>query len=158
MSLIHEALEKLDLEKKAGWRKEKPAEITPKEERRDPNARMIYGMGGVLLLCFIVGLIYFLTSPPESGNERKESSPAPASTFKASGKSGPFFLTGITQAGSEWNAIINNKLVRVGDEVSGAKVESIGQGGVILNFKGQTITLSLHGDSLVHLTQLEMSR
>ena len=60
--------------------------------------------------------------------------------------------------GSEWIAIINNQLVRVGENISGAIVRSIEQDGVLLDLNGQTIQLSMYGDSSVHFTRLEVAR
>ncbi|GEM_PF-6249955 len=58
-----------------------------------------------------------------------------------------FALTGIAHDRKEWSAIINNKLVRVGEKVSGmsgAQVKVIRDEEVLLDYQGQTVTLALH--------------
>ena len=141
MSLIHEALEKAEQEKKGQWKRPVPeisahgsSKTTPKE-----SLRMIYGISGALLFFFVVGLIYFLTSssPRTQKPEKKAEVSSPSSSPSSPASlpfiyKGRFSLTGITRTGTEWTAIINNELVRVGDWVSDATVESIQQGEVAL--------------------------
>ena len=55
-----------------------------------------------------------------------------------------FSLTGIARDQKEWTAIINNRLVRVGDRVSGAQVKLIKDDEVLIDYQGQAITLALH--------------
>lgn len=139
MSLIHEALEKVEQEKKDPSLprtviSEAREKIRPKE-----NSQVIYGIVIALVLCFILGMIYFLVgSPPE----KSASPPATAAIFSRPNQ-GRFVLTGVTWVGKDPTAIINNELVRVGDGVSGAKVVRIEEQEVTLDERGQTITLSL---------------
>ncbi len=58
-------------------------------------------------------------------------------------RQGEFSLTGISHTGSDWMAIINNQLVRVGESVSGAEVKSIQDREVLLDFNGETVTLEI---------------
>jgi len=51
-------------------------------------------------------------------------------------------LTGVFFEQGEGCALINNKIVRIGDEVSHAKVKEITMGGVTLEFEGKTIRLN----------------
>ncbi len=159
MSLIHEALEKLDQEKKSGWRRPTPVSTPeprahlPKEES-SKNHGVLYAMAGVLVFFFLAGLVYFFTRP-ETDHQFQ---PTQKSSFHALFPRGPFTLTGITQVGSDHTAIVNNHLVRVGDGVDGAVVESIDESGVVLGVEGQKVELNLYGDSNTHLTRLEVSR
>lgn len=162
MSLIHEALEKLDGEKQAGWKKTIPISETPaKDQMRSGNSGVIYGIAGVLLFFFLAGLVYFLTTIEKvSQTPRslpKESVRRAPSLFH-SPRRNQFILTGVTRAGAEWTAIINNELVRVGEGINGATVRSIEQEGVTLDLNGEMIKLSLYGDSSVHFSHLEVSR
>ena len=150
MSLIHEALEKLEKEKT------RPAELTPtetapkpnprlpslprKEEKAGPseNNRLIFAIGGAVFLFFVVGLVYLagrslslFSSPVVSGN-----SPEPA-------RRGSFVLTGITGGEGNLIAVINNQLVRVGERVGEARVAEIQNDRVLLEVNGRQITLTL---------------
>lgn len=157
MSLIHAALEKLDQGKKSGWDRPAPL-LAPKNEAGSlkenasgTHAAVLYTLGGALVFCFLAGLVYFATRP-EAGRplQGRKSSSHPLVS-----RGGPFLLTGITQIGSDRTAIVNNQLVRKGDQVDGALVESIDDGGVVLEREGRRVQLSLYGDSIAHLTRLE---
>lgn len=156
MSLIHEALEKLEQEKKENVSVPfKPAPPFPgareikKEVSRSENPPLIYGVIGVLFLLFIFGLIYFLSSSRSFRSREvpqgKESQPVPSRSF---GYPAPFTLTGITRLEEGWTAVINNQMVRTGDEVGGAKVLAVHEGDVVLDVKGRSVTLSLHGEKI----------
>ena len=150
MSLIHEALEKLEKEKTG------PAEfdqtesapklnprVTPlprKEEKAGPseNNRLIFAVGGAVFLLFVVGLVYL------TGRSLSSSSPLPESrNAPEPARRGSFVLTGIT--GSEQNliAVVNNQLVRVGERVGEARVVEIQSDRVLLDANGRQITLTL---------------
>lgn len=168
MSLIHEALEKIEQEKKTKWRRPPPipevsepaaAKVSPKEGE---SPKTIYAMAGILLFFFAIGVVYLMTrSQTEKwGGPGGLSSPPPRRSLPLSLPSfdrSRFALTGITRVNADWTAIINNQLVRVGDGVSGATVEAIQKERVLLDFKGQKITLSLYGESPSHFTRLEIS-
>ena len=165
MSLIHEALEKLEGEKKSPWKKPLPSppEIPEKEFVRTVNHTVSYAIAGVLLFLFLAGLVYFFTTSSQTENLSQplpvvKSSKQPSSLLRAFPGRNQFSLSGITRTGSEWIAIINNQIVRVGGAVSGAIVRSIEQEEVILDLNGQTIQLSMYGDSSVHFTHLEVAR
>ena len=160
MSLIHQALEKVEQEKGA---KSKPVlprsfpleSLKPLEKVKDrsENSWTAYGIISVLLLSLILGLVYFFTHPPQPvrlpAHSPKKNRPAPSATYPAPltvpiriGRP-QFILTGITQVGEERTAIVNNQLVRIGDEIGNAKVEAIEAKKVVLNFDGEKISLSL---------------
>jgi hypothetical protein len=58
-------------------------------------------------------------------------------------------LQGVIWGGRLSQAIINDKVFRVGDLVEGAEIVSIDKKGVILNFNGLTLNLSAPGQSAV---------
>lgn len=150
MSLIHEALEKLEKEK--GGPAEAPPINTPvklptrletfprKEEKAIPseNTRLIFAIGGALLLLLVIGLIYLAGHSLSS----LSSSPAPASASEPA-RHGLFVLTGITGSEGDLIAVINNQLVRVGDRVSGASVVEIQKDQVVIEANGRRVTLTL---------------
>ena len=153
MSLIHQALERVEQEKKGlplppprDLLSLPPREIREKKFFFEENAQLIYGIAGAFLLLFDFGLIYLfgrssLMAPPSPSTVESSVTPAAAPKFK----SWLFSLTGITRVGEDLTAIVNNELVRVGDEVSGAIVKEIQDGKVVLDYRGETITLSLYG-------------
>ena len=163
MSLIHEALEKLGQEKGAKEKKiipgtESAEPVTPSEgpgptaakaPESDP-ARSLYWLGGALTLFFIVGIVYWIGNSLQKGPREGGQSPSLTPVAREHGSfphhssQGRFSLTGITEAGGDYSAIVNNQLVRVGDRVSGAEVQSITDREVRLEDRGQTVTLSLY--------------
>ena len=164
MSLIHEALEKLESEKKARLRHSAPETLlkgTPLAPPVKESKTVIYAMAAVLIFFFFLGGIYLWLNPsrekPRPGedpafmisepgeNAGPTVKPAPA-PFLFLNPESRFSLTGITQIGTGWNAIINNKLVKTGSEVDGAWVESIEKEKVSLRFQDQTVVLTLHAD------------
>ena len=163
MSLIHEALEKIEQDKggKLGERlRPLLKREEPKGKERSENLWAVYGIAGFLLLSLVIGLVYFFTNPPARKNEsrfRRNSSVKrvlPASPLFHPVGYDQFVLTGITQAGNEWTAIVNNQIVRVGDEIDSARVQAIDEERVILNLEGQAIHLNLYGKEGNHLTRL----
>ena len=142
MSLIHEALEKVEQEKKVSPLS--PAILSGTQEKVRPkeNRRVIYGIVTALVFCFILGMIYLLvgSSPTDSPRGKSAKASLPPLSLRIQGR---FALTGTTRAGTDWTAIINNQLVRVGDEVSGAKVVRIEKEEVTLDERGQTVTVNL---------------
>lgn len=172
MSLIHAALEKLEQGKKSkkatiqgtqGTFEQDASCLTEtlSSEKRE-NALggkpwLIYGIGGALLLLFVFGLFYFGVGSLRTRDVEQGSLVEPATFSLPPRARSNFSLTGITRMGTDWTAIVNNQLVRVGDRVSGAKVEAIQEEEVILEFRGQTIRLNLYGEGPVHLTHLEVA-
>ena len=150
MSLIHEALEKLEVQKKVHFKKpvlEKPIpEKKNQAVHEPPNYGIIYSIAGVLVFSFVVGLVYFLISshPSQQQGSTSAKPAAKGSLFKPYVSPSQFSLTGMTRVSGDWNAIINNQLVRVGDTINGALVQSIEEAGVTLNFQGQTVQLDMY--------------
>lgn len=138
MSLIHEALEKVEQEKKDTFLPQAVIlKVREKVQARE-NLQMIYGIAVALVFCFILGMTYlFIGSGPQ---ERSSETPT---TILPQPDQERFVLTGITRVGADGTAIINNELVRVGDGVSGAQVTRIEEREVTLDEKGKTITLEL---------------
>lgn len=152
MSLIHEALEKLEGEKKLAW--EKPAlasEGPEKDLTKSAHPRVLYGIAGILVFFFLAGLVYFLTTteksekPSPSFSLPSESLRKTPPFFRSSPLGNQFALTGVSKVGTEWTAIVNNELVRIGERVDGATVQSIEDKGVILELNGQILKLTLYG-------------
>ncbi|MBI4115859.1 MAG: hypothetical protein HY447_04710 [Candidatus Omnitrophica bacterium] len=168
MSLIHEALEKLDQEKKPE-EKEPILELverqasSPKSIRS--NDKTLYAIGGTLVFLFILGILYLLLNHPRIDESQKDtgkvlslSSPSERSmahVLPISIHRNRFSLTGISRVGNDWTAIINNQLVRVGDRVSGASIKEIREEGVLLEYNEQLIALGMYGDASTHFTSLE---
>lgn len=153
MSLIHEALERLEREKED---KAPPLVFRENLENRSlpPPApgkissprsssvppRLIYGIGAALVALFVLGLVCLLAGtfqarpPKEDGFEKTVGLPASQNGFS---------LTGITRVGEELTAIVNNELVRVGDGVGGARVKAVTNHEVVLENGGREMVLSL---------------
>ena len=155
MSIIHEALEKLEREKgesrlPAALPFPRPLRtLEKKEDVSGPGLSATYWISGALLFLFVVGLVYlagntsFVSRPPGE---------SPSGGFFQTGLNPPdFVLTGMTWAGDENIAILNNQLVRTGEWVGGARVSQIDGDRVTLEVDGRTITLSLHGESIHYL-------
>ena len=167
MSLIHKALEKVEQEEGLKGRPLLRPLLTEnlKQKSRPENSWTVYGIIGVLSFSLILGLVYFLINRPRANvpAAKKVASPGPARahsfpSIPSSLGFRRFTLTGITQMGDERTAIINNMLVRTGDKIDQAKVESIEEDKVVLNSDGGVITLDLYGKESAHLTRLESSR
>lgn len=164
MSLIHEALEKLGSEKKSPWKKPlTPEPVTlEKEQARTANTTVIYAITGALIFFFLAGLVYFFTLSKkteklsQASPQVKELSKRPSLLQNLSAHR--FTLSGITRVGTDWTAIVDNRLVRMGESINGAKVLTIQEDEVVLDWNGETIHLTLFGDSSAHFTRLEASR
>lgn len=164
MSLIHEALQKLEeetksvpgfpvsesIERETVLLSESPLPL-PGPPHPEKKSKVVFGIGALLGFFFILGAGYlFLVSrgPTDSqpaftgAIEGSRSTALPMAV--SSRRQGPFRLTGVSRSGSDWMAIINNELVRVGETVNGAEVKEIRSQEVLLDFKGQTLTLSLY--------------
>ncbi len=169
MSLIHKALEKVEREEGAKQQlflRPVPGENL-KLKNRPENSWTIYGIIGILSVSLILGLVYFFFNssrtnvPAPAVKKTSSQAPVRAHAFRSLPSSmgfRRFTLTGITQMGNERTAIINNMLVRTGDRVDQAKVESIEEDKVILSVDGEMTTLGLYGKENTHLTRLEASR
>lgn len=162
MSLIHEALQKLEGEKKeseagsavATFEPDSP-ELTEKPasgiEIQRPAVRkeVLFGIGGVVLIAGVLGISSWLAFSRTPAVSETPSGPVAGSLSRARkpavdlSRQGEFSLTGISHTGSDWIAIINNQLVRVGETVSGAEVKSIQDREVLLDFNGETVTLKI---------------
>lgn len=159
MSLIHEALEKLDQEGTGSKQPLSSGKAPVGAEKGNYRSRFVFIFLSALVS---VGLFYlFLVSPhriEKSKNPSLRSSPvvSPASLGRKSfllskieeknkpwKKPKAFALTGILLSREERTAIVNNQLVRVGDWVSGAKLVRIEQGEVTLDDDGQTVSLRM---------------
>ncbi|GEM_PF-3463460 len=163
MSLIHEALEKLEQEKKSGWRRPVPSASTapplpvplsPLPEAQKNHSGVIYALSGILVFFFLAGGVYFFTrtETPEQVTTVSVSPSQKKTVLKKTilpsfSLGNQFKLTGITQVGSEWTAIVNNQLVRKGDGINGAVVEAVDRNAVTLNSNNQIFELKLYGDS-----------
>lgn len=164
MSLIHEALEKLEHEKK--WKVKDPdskttldQKVTTKAPPKENHIQIAYAIVSLLIFFFAVGIIYLFTHPIQLETPQPKTNSTSSSVQIVSGPlfplgRGPFSLTGVTKIGSEWTAIINNQLVRKGDWIGGASVDEIQEDRVILNFKGRLLMLSLYGDRSTNTTRI----
>jgi len=109
--------------------------------------RKRYGMIAlaVLTVFFIAGLFYAGThgKKPSRGvasSRTVVAAPSPVRIY-----SGTIYrLTGITDLGGNRIAVINGRLLGVGDVLDGkASIKSIGQGAVVLDLQGQEVRLTL---------------
>ncbi len=159
MSLIHEALEKIEREKtqKTKFLAPKFAIQEPKPKEPAVHSWTVYGIVGILFLSLLLGLVFLLHSS-QNPNMRHLSSGIshPAISRQPSWNAEEdFVLTGITQIGEDRTAILNNLLVHPGDEIDGAVVEAIETDKVVLRLGKQIINLSLHNKQGTHFTQLK---
>lgn len=153
MSLIHEALERLEREKEEKATGPAPHEILEpaafepslKEtvvsreipQPRRENHRLIYGLSAALVTLFIFALVYLLVGTFHARLPKENV----AVSSRLAPVQGRFVLTGINLDGDDSRAVINNELVRVGDSVGGARVRAIGDQEVVLEGGGGEITL-----------------
>lgn len=170
MSLIHEALEKKI--KRRPFDVQETTFLEERRERVSPYASFSSGLSETrtskqtsfmsesqwILYGMISGLVflsalYFFTLPLYNQSFKKEmkllktksvsvSRVVPETSSRDAHPS--FTLTGITRDGKEWTAIVNNRLVRVGDRVSGAEIKLIQNEEVLLDYRGETISLILY--------------
>lgn len=157
MSLIYEALEKVEQDKKENQGNRPPKQegalVSQKENSPSPkkNSAAAFWIAVLFSGLFFLGVVYFLAVPgrapalwnPPAGSRSVTITRAPA-VFSASMEQGQFSLTGITQMRGERTAIINNQLVRAGGEVDGAKVLSIEEQEVTLESGNQVFSLRLY--------------
>jgi len=157
MSLIYEALEKVEQDKKENQGnlppKQESIPVSRKENSSSPkkNSPAAFWIVGFLLGFFLLGFVYFLAGRGRApafwnrpaGSQSVAVARAPA-VFSASRVQSQYSLTGITQIGEERTAIINNQLVRAGGEVDGAKVLSIEEQEVTLESGNQVFSLRLY--------------
>jgi len=107
-----------------------------------------WGTAGTLLLC-VAGILFCVGSFVIA--ERSSSGNAPGAAARPgtvisqrTSYNAPFRLTGITNMGDEAVALIDGKILRVGDSLSGkAVVKSIGNGSVLLEVRGKEVRLEL---------------
>ena len=157
MSLIYEALEKVEQEKKG------VVKNFVKSNLHKKNTQTLYKIAGVLIFLFFLGLVYLLVNSHKALERRDNPIISPSRGSTSSPFSLPisrsrFSLTGITRVGNDWTAIINNQLVRVGDWVGEARIKAIQEQEVILDHKGQILRLSLYGEGPAHLMRSEVAK
>jgi nucleoid-associated protein YgaU len=74
--------------------------------------------------------------------EEKQPAAAPAEApAEKTEPSSEFILNGVFFSGNGTYALINNRIVRKGDEIEGAAVKKLDINGVVLEFRGKTIEL-----------------
>lgn len=135
MSLIHEALERINgapVPRPSRKKKRLKAPIIRllRWYARLKNGRRKSALAGlVFMVCLIPAIVFswFSFGGGSSGRDTKVA---------------PYVLTGIVD-GKEKQALINNKLVGVGDKIAGARVNEIKDKGVTLQIKRKKIYLSL---------------
>lgn len=160
MSLIHEALEKIEREKSEKRKfiaKSESVTEHAKPKESAVNSWTLYGIVGVLFLSLLLGLVFLLSSARnrDEKNFSNESTKPAIFSEPLWGIEEKFVLTGITQIGEERTAILNNLLVRVGDVIDGAKVEAIETDKVVLRLGRQIIRISLHHRQGTHFTEIQ---
>lgn len=142
MSLIHDALEKVN-----GAPIPDPKRVK-KNRLRAPiirllrwyasvkNGRRKSVLAGLVVMLSLIPLVLFVRLFwPESYSSKSMAA-------KPAGRSAPFVLTGIVD-GREKIAVINNRPVKVGETISGARVKEIRNNRVTLAFRWKKIYLSL---------------
>lgn len=166
MSLIHEALEKIERQKPDKKKftpyvsqelLQQSGSVTINKPKETPvHSWTVYGIVGVLVLSLVLGLVFFLRPTEEQAGKTISGQSPQSSTSRPSWnhKDPKFILTGITQIAEEHTAILNNQIVRVGDEIDGAKVEVIAEDEVVLRFGNQKFHIGLHSRHGAHFTEL----
>lgn len=150
MSVIYEALKKVEASSGGADLKVKP----PKKVHSVFKPYLIYVpaicfgllMGGVLFNYFTVpkkdSADTIIKTPPEQLKPLETAIP-PAGEAMPQKKSQPFLiLNGIFSSQNEGYALINNRIVKVGDDIEGATVAGINPDSVELEFEGSIISLS----------------
>jgi len=162
MSIIYDALKKVQNNTDNTKPTEKPAAIKPVGKKINPL--LIY----ILVICaglflgnyaykyFIPGTRHLITAKKENQVIKyrvpgittpvKQIPPPAAITAEVPANTIPnaepaFVLNGVFFEQGEGYALINNKIVRIGDEIEHAKVKEIRITGVELEFEGKTVKL-----------------
>ena len=78
-----------------------------------------------------------LTAPAEAGDPAQQAATEPR-------------LQAIKREGKHHSAVINGRVVRVGDEVDGIRVTAISAGTVTINVEGKSSVLKLLGQDIKH--------
>jgi hypothetical protein len=155
MSIIYEALKKVE---QSGTKKPL-VEIKPKAEKKDPWIK------NIIIYCLIIAVGVFLANALLRfiSRPRQIAKPALAPPLSPVIKRAPpvvpdkeppfvqqpeikfsdlgFSLNGVFYSGQEAYALLNNQIIRVGDEVGGAQVKRISLEGVELEKDGQLIVI-----------------
>lgn len=136
MSIIYDALKKVEQSTKSANGKNITSEITKDDKKQHPKKYLLYGTV-VLFGVFAASLFFSLFSkkpiPQELPPPAPASSPAPIAVTappaleqEAKNPEQVFFaLNGIFFSEDEGYALINNRIVKVGDEIQGATVVRI---------------------------------
>jgi len=148
MSIIYDALKKVEKIRLA------EPQVKVNAGTNKPKLKfkiyLTYALALILGLWVTDGIFVFFTRPPVAKQAPKENiynyapvSPAVSQAAAAISSVKPTFnLNGIFFSEDEGFALINNQIVKVGDDVDGAKVSQISVNEVELDLQGSVIKLS----------------
>lgn len=151
MSIIYDALKKVETPGRDEDKREPPDKGAPKPRRRKLRYILLISVGA-----FAAGtLLWFTGHPARLLTKITVLLPAKEGKSAFSGRAaGPpvnmvldrlsskLILNGIFFSGDEGYALINNRIVKAGDEIEGAVVRQISAEEVELEFRGSRIKLS----------------
>ena len=146
MSLINDALKKMSKEK---GDKDSPSlgregfDIPPfpRKKRPVPNGPSFLMFLGIFL--FIgVALLVRLSVRPKAAHPSQKKTPKVSKEEKKPHRV-PIVLNGIAHGDGEEMAMLNNQIIRVGDEIEGATLSEVGADYVVLQKEGKTLKLKL---------------
>lgn len=148
MSIIYEALKKIEKNVNRPPSVEKSAQDKGIQERKKPNRLLMYILL-VLTGLFAVKTGFKLLSPPPPTILQAdvlplaaEVAPKPVEEEKPVIIPDPVLsLNGTYFQGEQGYALINNRIVKPGDTIQGATVKEINLEKVVLEFEGRVITL-----------------
>ncbi len=162
MSIIYEALKKAEKSIQTGTTSDKPATISPQQSPEKPRIKLyiLYALVACVGL-FVGNAVFGFLSPNQKHPQlaRQKSLPAPVSQATQPLPSSPapamekadvampdnpvvgLALNGVFFTEGEGYALINNKIVKIGDEVGGAIIKKIDLDGVELEASGVTTRL-----------------
>ena len=163
MSIVNDALKKIEAKKEPVTTQPLAQEKEPLQvqdtnskidskpsKRKNPLYLVLVAIVGVILLSILL-IITISSNRDDSGprtaskskNRISKSSGRGGSLFNPLAKDKGFILAGIMYSEYEPAAIINNRVVKPGDQIDGAIVESIQEDLVKLSQEGQELLLRL---------------
>jgi len=157
MSIIHDALKKAEKTIDSNSKEEVSPYSEEKKIKSNPKVYLLYFL--VICLGLFIGNIFFglLTNtkkpsakhlppaPVQKAPEKNLPEPSPVIPPAPEAKTHPkgnFVLSGVFFSQEEGFALINNRIVKVGDEIRGAVVKEIKLNEVELEVEGNRVRLS----------------
>ena len=146
MSLINDALKKVSKEK---GDKDSPSlgregfDIPPfpRKKRPNPKGSLFLTFLGIFLFIGVAILVRLSVKPKTTHPSQKKAPKVSKEERKAHRV--PIVLNGIVHGNGEEMAMLNNQIIRVGDEIEGATLSEVGADYVVLQKKGKPLKLKL---------------